>query len=71
LSQPGPFSARTVQSRLMMSMPNGASRRSPRVAGQISMIGTAEPLRPDTSRFNKKGLFGIILKAPDFVDHRN
>jgi hypothetical protein len=28
-------------------------------------IGEAEPLRPDTRRFNKKGLFGIILKAPD------
>jgi len=38
------------------------------VAGQISLIGAAEPLRPDTRRFNMKGLFGIILKAPDLVD---
>jgi hypothetical protein len=28
------------------------------------MIGEAEPLRPDLRRFNKKGLFGIILKQP-------
>ena len=32
--------------------------------GQQSMIGEAEPLRPDLRRFNKKGLFGIILKQP-------
>jgi hypothetical protein len=31
---------------------------------QQSMIGEAEPLRPDLRRFNKKGLFGIILKQP-------
>jgi Methyltransferase domain len=30
--------------------------------GQLSMIGEAEPLRPDLRRFNKKGLFGIVLK---------
>jgi Methyltransferase domain len=30
---------------------------------QQSMICEAEPLRPDLRRFNKKGLFGIILKA--------
>jgi hypothetical protein len=30
--------------------------------GQQSMIGESEPLRPDLRRFNKKGLFGIILK---------
>jgi hypothetical protein len=29
-----------------------------------SMICEAEPLRPDLRRFNKKGLFGIILKGP-------
>ena len=29
-----------------------------------SMICEAEPLRPDLRRFNKKGLFGIVLKAP-------
>ena len=31
---------------------------------QRSMIGEAEPLRPDLRRFNKKGLFGILLKQP-------
>ncbi len=30
--------------------------------GHPSMICEAEPLRPDLRRFNKKGLFGIILK---------
>jgi hypothetical protein len=30
--------------------------------GHQSMICEAEPLRPDLRRFNKKGLFGIILK---------
>ena len=34
------------------------------VPDQVSLICTAEPLRPDTRRFNKKGLFGIILKTP-------
>jgi hypothetical protein len=29
-----------------------------------SLICEAEPLRPDSRRFNKKGLFGIILKKP-------
>jgi hypothetical protein len=28
------------------------------------MICEAEPLHPDLRRFNKKGLFGIILKEP-------
>jgi hypothetical protein len=32
--------------------------------GQQSMIREAEPLRPDLRRFNKKGLFGVILKRP-------
>jgi hypothetical protein len=32
--------------------------------GHQSMICEAEPLRPDLTRFNKKGLFGIILKEP-------
>ena len=31
-------------------------------SGCRSMICEAEPLRPDLRRFNKKGLFGIILK---------
>ena len=31
--------------------------------GQQFMIGEAEPLHPDLRRFNKKGLFGIILKS--------
>jgi Methyltransferase domain len=34
------------------------------VRRQFSLICTAEPLRPDLRRFNKKGLFGIILKTP-------
>ncbi len=34
------------------------------VPRQFSLICTAEPLRPDLRRFNKKGLFGIILKTP-------
>lgn len=34
------------------------------VPGQVCLICTAEPLRPDLRRFNKKGLFGIILKTP-------
>jgi len=33
------------------------------IPGQTSLIGEAEPLRPDLRRFNKKGLFGIILKT--------
>lgn len=33
------------------------------IPGQVSLIGTAEPLRPDFRRFNKKGLFGIVLKT--------
>ena len=31
-------------------------------SGHQSMICEAEPLRPDLRRFNRKGLFGIILK---------
>jgi hypothetical protein len=34
------------------------------VSGHLSLICEAEPLRPDLRRFNKKGLFGIILKTP-------
>lgn len=30
---------------------------------QQSMVCEAEPLRPDSRRFNKKGLFGIVLKG--------
>jgi hypothetical protein len=33
--------------------------------GQPSVICEAEPLQPDTRRFNHKGLFGIILKQAD------
>jgi len=29
---------------------------------EVSLIGEAEPLRPDSRRFNQKGLFGIIRK---------
>jgi hypothetical protein len=32
--------------------------------GHPSVLGEAEPLRPDLRRFNKKGLFGVILKQP-------
>ena len=31
-------------------------------SGHKSMICEAEPTHPDLRRFNKKGLFGIILK---------
>jgi hypothetical protein len=33
-------------------------------SGHQSLIGDAEPLRPDPRRFNHKGLFGIIVKQP-------
>jgi hypothetical protein len=33
-------------------------------SGHQSRVCEAEPLRPDPRRFNKKGLFGIILKQP-------
>jgi len=33
-------------------------------SGHQSMICEAEPLHPDLRRFNKKGMFGIILKEP-------
>jgi hypothetical protein len=32
--------------------------------GHVSLICEAEPLHPDLRRFNRKGLFGIILKRP-------
>ena len=32
--------------------------------GHQSLICEAEPLHPDLRRFNKKGLFGIIVKRP-------
>jgi Methyltransferase domain len=34
------------------------------LSGHRSIICEAEPLHPDLRRFNKKGLFGIILKGP-------
>jgi len=34
-------------------------------AGNPHLVCEAEPLRPDHRRFNKKGLFGIVLKRPD------
>ena len=34
------------------------------IPGQLSLICEAEPIRPDLRRFNRKGLFGIILKTP-------
>jgi hypothetical protein len=33
-------------------------------SGHRSIICEAEPIRPDLRRFNKRGLFGIILKEP-------
>jgi hypothetical protein len=41
------------------------SRRRPETAEGIvhkSLICEAEPLHPDLRRFNKKGLFGVVLK---------
>ena len=35
--------------------------------GHQSLICEAEPLHPDLRRFNKKGLFGIVLKEPTRV----
>src|SRR6476619_3864243 len=32
--------------------------------GQQPLVCESEPLHPDLRRFNKKGLFGIILKDP-------
>ena len=34
------------------------------LCAHTSMICEAEPLRPDTRRFNKKGMFGLVLKEP-------
>jgi hypothetical protein len=31
-------------------------------AGYLALVCESEPLRPDSRRFNKKGLFGIVLK---------
>src|SRR5262249_48975337 len=31
--------------------------------GHAALVCEAEPVRPDTRRFNQKGLFGIILKG--------
>ena len=35
------------------------------IPDQLFLICEAEPIRPDLRRFNKKGLFGIVLKATD------
>jgi hypothetical protein len=32
--------------------------------GHASMVCEAEPLRPDLRRFNKRGLFGVVLADP-------
>ena len=37
------------------------------IPDQFSLICEAEPLHPDLRRFNKKGLFGIILKTPTTI----
>jgi hypothetical protein len=33
-------------------------------SGHPSVLGEAEPLRPDLRRFNQKGLFGVVMKQP-------
>ena len=38
------------------------------IPGHLSLICDAEPLHPDLRRFNKKGLFGIIVKRPTAQD---
>jgi Methyltransferase domain len=43
---------------------NGFRTFTQTFSGHQSMICEAEPLSPDLRRFNKKGLFGIILKKP-------
>jgi hypothetical protein len=40
----------------------GFHRFTQTVSGYQSVICDAEPLRPDVRRFNRKGLFGILLK---------
>ncbi len=39
--------------------------------GLRSLVCDAEPIRPDTRRFNQKGLFGVILKASRAVAAAN
>jgi hypothetical protein len=34
------------------------------MSGNRALICEAEPVQPDLRRFNKKGLFGIIVKEP-------
>jgi len=36
--------------------------------GLQSLVCEAEPLHPDLRRFNKKGLFGVILKEPNHTN---
>jgi methyltransferase family protein len=38
-------------------------------SGLQSIVCEAEPIRPDPRRFNKKGLFGIVLKEPTQLAH--
>ena len=40
-------------------------------SGHESLICEAEPLHPDERRFNKKGLFGIVLKEPTATHREN
>ena len=40
-------------------------------SGHESLICEAEPLHPDERRFNKKGLFGIVLKEPTETHSEN
>jgi hypothetical protein len=40
---------------------NTAFEEFSRTIDDEKLIGEAEPIRPDTRRFNQKGLFGILL----------
>ena len=40
---------------------NGFSTFSHQLGVEMALVAEAEPVRPDTRRFNQKGLFGIVL----------
>jgi hypothetical protein len=41
---------------------NWAFQDFSRTVNARKLIAEAEPIRPDTRRFNQKGLFGILIK---------
>ena len=43
----------------------GFSRFTRSLPRPLALVCEADPLRPDTRRFNHKGLFGILMKTPD------